>query len=170
MSVSVTLRPRFTPGKGPPVPIVQEVGWAPEPVWTQRIEEKFFRLYRGSNIRKRATFMRLLYSCLISCIGRTSHSEQPARWSGVLTEGLTARSAGQEITGILRTKIFKAVFTRIRRRTTINTLLRFYDRNLKYVLDADKQNIKKICPTIRAWVNSRYSSYSFSTSVLDADQ
>jgi hypothetical protein len=23
------------PGKGPPVPIVQEAGWAPEPVWTQ---------------------------------------------------------------------------------------------------------------------------------------
>jgi hypothetical protein len=29
-------------GKGPPVPIVQEAGWAPEPVWTQRIEEKSF--------------------------------------------------------------------------------------------------------------------------------
>jgi hypothetical protein len=28
------------PGKEPPVPIVQEVGWAPEPVWTQRLEEK----------------------------------------------------------------------------------------------------------------------------------
>jgi hypothetical protein len=28
------------PGKGPPVPIVQEDGWAPEPVWTQGIEEK----------------------------------------------------------------------------------------------------------------------------------
>jgi hypothetical protein len=28
------------PGKGPPVPIVQEAGWAPEPVWTQRREEK----------------------------------------------------------------------------------------------------------------------------------
>jgi hypothetical protein len=28
------------PGKGPPVPIVQEAGWAPEPVWTQRLEEK----------------------------------------------------------------------------------------------------------------------------------
>jgi hypothetical protein len=28
------------PGKGPPVPIVQEAGWAPEPVWTQRFEEK----------------------------------------------------------------------------------------------------------------------------------
>jgi hypothetical protein len=32
----------FTPGKGPPVPIVQEAGWAPEPIWTQRIEEKSF--------------------------------------------------------------------------------------------------------------------------------
>jgi hypothetical protein len=28
------------PGKEPPVPIVQEAGWAPEPVWTQRQEEK----------------------------------------------------------------------------------------------------------------------------------
>jgi hypothetical protein len=27
------------PGEGPPVPIVQEAGWAPEPVWTQRLEE-----------------------------------------------------------------------------------------------------------------------------------
>jgi hypothetical protein len=30
------------PGKGPPVPIVQEAGWAPEPVWTQRLQEKSF--------------------------------------------------------------------------------------------------------------------------------
>jgi hypothetical protein len=29
-------------GKGPPVPIVQEAGWASEPVWTQRIEEQSF--------------------------------------------------------------------------------------------------------------------------------
>jgi hypothetical protein len=28
------------PGKEPPVPIVQEAGWAPEPVWTQRLEGK----------------------------------------------------------------------------------------------------------------------------------
>jgi hypothetical protein len=28
------------PGKEPPVPTVQEVGWAPEPVWTQKLEEK----------------------------------------------------------------------------------------------------------------------------------
>jgi hypothetical protein len=30
------------PGEGPPVPIGQEAGWDPEPVWTQRIEEKSF--------------------------------------------------------------------------------------------------------------------------------
>jgi hypothetical protein len=30
----------YPPGKGPPVPIVQEAGLAPEPVWTQRLEEK----------------------------------------------------------------------------------------------------------------------------------
>jgi hypothetical protein len=28
------------PGKGPPVPIGQEDGWAPKPVWTQGLEEK----------------------------------------------------------------------------------------------------------------------------------
>jgi hypothetical protein len=28
------------PGKQPPVPTVQEAGWVPEPVWTQRLEEK----------------------------------------------------------------------------------------------------------------------------------
>jgi hypothetical protein len=30
------------PGKGPPVPIVQEAGWAPELVWPERREEKSF--------------------------------------------------------------------------------------------------------------------------------
>jgi hypothetical protein len=28
------------PGKVPPVPIGQEAGWAPEHIWTQRLEEK----------------------------------------------------------------------------------------------------------------------------------
>jgi hypothetical protein len=32
----------FTPGERTPVPIVQEAGWAPEPIWTQRLEEKPF--------------------------------------------------------------------------------------------------------------------------------
>jgi hypothetical protein len=36
------------PGKGPTVPTAQRAGWAPEPVWTQRLEEKPFRLCRGS--------------------------------------------------------------------------------------------------------------------------
>jgi len=31
--VSSTPRPHFTPGEDP-VPILQEAGWAPEPVWT----------------------------------------------------------------------------------------------------------------------------------------
>jgi hypothetical protein len=36
-------RPRraLPPGKELPVPIGQEAGWASEPVWTQRLEEKF---------------------------------------------------------------------------------------------------------------------------------
>jgi hypothetical protein len=37
---------RHAPGKRPPVPIVQEAGWASEPVWTQRLEEKSFPSYQ----------------------------------------------------------------------------------------------------------------------------
>jgi hypothetical protein len=37
-------------GKGPPVPIEQKAGWAPQPVWTERREEESFRLCRGSNL------------------------------------------------------------------------------------------------------------------------
>jgi hypothetical protein len=40
--VSFTPRPHFAPGKGPPVPIVQEAGWTPEPVWPQSLEDKSF--------------------------------------------------------------------------------------------------------------------------------
>jgi hypothetical protein len=40
----------LAPGKGPSVPIVQEAGWAPETFWTQSLEEKYFRLCRGSNL------------------------------------------------------------------------------------------------------------------------
>jgi hypothetical protein len=29
----------LAPGKGLPVPIVQEAGWAPDPVWTQRLDQ-----------------------------------------------------------------------------------------------------------------------------------
>jgi hypothetical protein len=34
--------PAADPGKGPPVSIIQDAGWAPELVWTQRLEEKSF--------------------------------------------------------------------------------------------------------------------------------
>jgi hypothetical protein len=38
------------PGEWTPVPTGQEVGWAPEPVWTQRLEEKSSGLCQGSNL------------------------------------------------------------------------------------------------------------------------
>jgi hypothetical protein len=34
----------LVPGKGSPEPIVQEAGWAPEAVWTLRLEERSPRL------------------------------------------------------------------------------------------------------------------------------
>jgi hypothetical protein len=40
----------LAPGKGPPVPIGQEAGWAPESFWTQRLEEKSSCLCRRSNL------------------------------------------------------------------------------------------------------------------------
>jgi hypothetical protein len=44
----------LAPGKGSPVHSVQEAGWASEPVWTQKLEEKSFRLCRGSNLDRPA--------------------------------------------------------------------------------------------------------------------
>jgi hypothetical protein len=37
------------PWKEPPVPTGQEAWWAPEPFWTQRPQEKSFRLCQGMN-------------------------------------------------------------------------------------------------------------------------
>jgi hypothetical protein len=39
------------PGKGLPVPIVQEAGWAPEPVWTQRAGKKIVLPLPGIELR-----------------------------------------------------------------------------------------------------------------------
>jgi hypothetical protein len=44
----------LAPRKEPLVPIGQEARWAPEPVWTQKLEEKSFRLCRGSNLDRPA--------------------------------------------------------------------------------------------------------------------
>jgi hypothetical protein len=40
--ISVTPRPLFTSWKGPPVPIWKDSGWAPEPIWIQRLEKESF--------------------------------------------------------------------------------------------------------------------------------
>jgi hypothetical protein len=37
-------------GKDSTVPIGQEAGWSPDPVWTQRLEEKTLCLRRSSNL------------------------------------------------------------------------------------------------------------------------
>jgi hypothetical protein len=43
------------PGKRYPIPIVQESGWASEPVWTQRLEEKSYAAARDRNPIARAS-------------------------------------------------------------------------------------------------------------------
>jgi hypothetical protein len=43
-------RHALPPGKGSPVPTGQDTGWTPEPVWTQRLEEKSFCPCWGSNL------------------------------------------------------------------------------------------------------------------------
>jgi hypothetical protein len=50
--VSITPGCALAPGKGPPVPIVQEVRWAPNSVLTQRLEEKSFSVCLGSNLNR----------------------------------------------------------------------------------------------------------------------
>jgi hypothetical protein len=40
----------YARGKNPTVPIGQEAGWAPEPVWIRRLEKKSSCLCRGSNL------------------------------------------------------------------------------------------------------------------------
>jgi hypothetical protein len=42
-----------------PVPIVQEAGWASEPVWTQRLEEKSFSLERDRTPVVQSELLRL---------------------------------------------------------------------------------------------------------------
>jgi hypothetical protein len=50
------------PGKGPPVPIGQEAGWAPESVWTQRLEEK-----SSVSVGDRAPFFQSVVSHYTDC-------------------------------------------------------------------------------------------------------
>jgi hypothetical protein len=50
--IAPTLSTAHCPMERTPVPIVQEAGWAPEPVWTQRLEEKSSCLCRGSKLER----------------------------------------------------------------------------------------------------------------------
>jgi hypothetical protein len=76
------------PGRGPPVPILQEAGWAPEPVWTKRLEEKSFRLCRGSNLDRPAvqsvarhytdlSYLGSVEVCSYSCSSEDAVTAQP---------------------------------------------------------------------------------------------
>jgi hypothetical protein len=75
--VSITPRPRFAPGNGPPVPIVQEAGRAAEPVWTQGLGEESFASAR-SRIRVReihfiqnqstCKYLRIIRCCVCSSL------------------------------------------------------------------------------------------------------
>jgi hypothetical protein len=40
--MSIMPWPYLTPTKEPPIPIGEEVGWAPELVWMQRLQERLF--------------------------------------------------------------------------------------------------------------------------------
>jgi hypothetical protein len=40
----------LSPGTEPPLPTIQETGWVPETVWTQRLEKTSFHLCRGSSL------------------------------------------------------------------------------------------------------------------------
>jgi hypothetical protein len=60
--------------KGPPVPIVQEAGWAPEPVWTQRLEKNLLPL---SEIKPRSpgrpVSSQTLHCLSYRCASRLTH-------------------------------------------------------------------------------------------------
>jgi len=63
------------PGKGPPVPIVQEAGWAPEPVWTQRLEKKSFTLAGDRTPIVRSS----MWTGVVILIVASVHISQPNR-------------------------------------------------------------------------------------------
>jgi hypothetical protein len=56
----------LAPRKEPPVPIVQEAGWAPEPVWTQRLEETSFASAGDRTpIARLSSHVRIILKCIL---------------------------------------------------------------------------------------------------------
>jgi hypothetical protein len=66
------------PGRGPPEPTGQEAGWAPEPVWTQRLEEeeKSFAPNPGHPVRSQPRYW--------WCSGWETYCLQLQGWSETL--------------------------------------------------------------------------------------
>jgi hypothetical protein len=60
------------PGKGPPLPIVQEAGRTSEPVWTQRLEEKSFAPARDQTpiVRSSSPYSDTILTELLNIIPR----------------------------------------------------------------------------------------------------
>jgi hypothetical protein len=99
----------LSPGKGPSVPIVQEAGWAPELVWTQRLEEKSFRLCRVSKLDRP----------VVQPVAR--HSTDWATW---LKRCLAARNYSAPSVATTRSSVYK--FCLIKNSLTFTVLRQFW--------------------------------------------
>jgi hypothetical protein len=91
--VSVTPRPRFSPGERTPVPIVQKAGWAPGPIWTQAREGETYRSKHvmKKRIRRTLTFTVLLLININVC---TSFEYAAEQWAGASTVPACATGNG----------------------------------------------------------------------------
>ena len=103
--VSVTPRPLFTPGKDP-VPIVQDAGWAPGPVWTGAENLAPTRIRSPDRPVRSQSLYRLSYpahaldrvECLTSRLGRFTAGKEPRYPSKTRLGGLQSQCGrlGQE--------------------------------------------------------------------------
>jgi hypothetical protein len=126
-------RPLF-PGKEPPVPIVQEAGWAAEPVWTERLVEKPSASVGGrtpavqSVVRHRTDWATpaphkwtILFDINRLLQGTISTSEVMRRWMrrGRLSFGMLHRVGRQNLTDFS----MKLTDTYLRKRLSVSTPL-----------------------------------------------
>jgi hypothetical protein len=84
----------LAPGHGPPIPIVQEAGWAPELVWTQRLEKESSRHCWGSNLD-----LPVVQSVAGHC----------ADWATRLTLLLTMMGSGPRSACSFKTRVIRAI-------------------------------------------------------------
>jgi hypothetical protein len=140
-SPPATLYPR---GKDPPVPIGQEAGWDPEPVWTQRIEEKSLCLCRRSNLDRPvvqsvarhytdwATWFPFCPKCLLHSIHSfpCSNFAEEGHWK------FNSRSANQETPRFYGTQKPIAVCTRTHHRSVSEATIELHSSRLIVVFCA----------------------------------